>query len=102
MGCSPAKGLVRFTDAQSIDPCSGVSLRRSPTVTGARTETERVPLSSLLAILSAATFGAGDFLGGLASRRSGPLRVVAVSQLYGLILIGLLLPVFPPDGVLRG
>jgi drug/metabolite transporter (DMT)-like permease len=50
-----------------------------------------------LAVLSAASFGAGDFLGGLASRRSGPLRVVAVSQLYGLALVLLLLPVFSPD-----
>lgn len=48
-------------------------------------------------MLSAASFGAGDFLGGLASRRSGPLRVVAVSQLYGLALVFLLLPVFPPE-----
>lgn len=49
-----------------------------------------------MAILSAATFGAGDFLGGIASRRSSPLRVVAVSQLYGLVLIVVLLLVFPP------
>lgn len=48
-------------------------------------------------MLSAASFGAGDFLGGLASRRSSPLRVVAVSQLYGLALVFLLLPVFPPE-----
>lgn len=48
-------------------------------------------------MLSAASFGAGDFLGGLASRRSSPLRVVAVSQLYGLGLVFLLLPAFPPD-----
>ena len=48
-------------------------------------------------MLSAASFGAGDFLGGLASRRSSALRVVAVSQLYGLALVLLLLPVFPPD-----
>lgn len=54
-------------------------------------------MSSVLAILSAVTFGAGDFLGGLASRRSSPLRVVAVSQLYGLALIAALIVVFPPD-----
>jgi uncharacterized membrane protein len=51
----------------------------------------------VLAVLSAAAFGAGDFLGGLASRRSSPLRVVAVSQLYGLALIVALLPALPPD-----
>jgi drug/metabolite transporter (DMT)-like permease len=50
-----------------------------------------------LAILSAASFGAGDFLGGLATRRSSPLRVVGVSQLYGFALIASLLAVFPPE-----
>lgn len=54
-------------------------------------------LFSVLAILSAVAFGAGDFLGGLASRRSSPLRVVVVSQLYGLSLVAVILPVFPPD-----
>ncbi len=57
----------------------------------------RVLLPNVLAILSAAAFGAGDFLGGLASRRSRPLRVVAVSQLYGLALIVALLAAFPPE-----
>ncbi len=58
----------------------------------------KVPaLSSFLAVLSAASFGVGDFLGGLASRRSSPMRVVGVSQLYGLALILLLVPAFPPD-----
>lgn len=59
-------------------------------------------MSSLLAVLSAASFGAADFLGGLASRRSRPLRVVAVSQLYGLALIVLLLAAFPPDAYTVG
>ena len=59
-------------------------------------------MSSLLAVLSAASFGAADFLGGLASRRSSPLRVVAVSQLYGLALIVLLLAAFPPDAYTVG
>lgn len=53
-------------------------------------------MSSLLAVLSAASFGAADFLGGLASRRTSPLRVVAVSQLYALVLIVALLTAFPP------
>ncbi len=57
-------------------------------------------LSSVLAILSAVAYGSADFLGGLASRRSSPMRVVAVSQLYGLILIAVLLPFFPPDAFL--
>ena len=59
-------------------------------------------MSSLLAVLSAASFGAADFLGGLASRRSSPLRVVAVSQLYGLALIVLLLAALPPDAYTVG
>lgn len=54
----------------------------------------------MLAILSAVAYGSADFLGGLASKRSRPLRVVAVSQLYGLILIAALLSVFPPDAYL--
>ena len=54
----------------------------------------------MLAILSAVAYGSADFLGGLASKRSSPLRVVAVSQVYGLILIAALLSVFPPDAYL--
>ena len=51
----------------------------------------------MLAILSAASFGAGDFLGGLATKRSTPLRVVGVSQLYGFALSVSLLIVFPAE-----
>jgi len=80
--------------------CPGVTFLRNARVSHARTRVwsrREVILSSVLAVLSAAAFGAGDFLGGLASRRSSPLRVVAVSQLYGLALIVVLLPAFPPD-----
>jgi drug/metabolite transporter (DMT)-like permease len=40
-------------------------------------------------------YGAGDFTGGLASRRAGTLPVVFLSQLSGLVALALLLPVLP-------
>jgi len=49
----------------------------------------------LLALASAVLYGAGDFTGGLATRRAGMLPVVVVSQLSGLILVVLLLPFLP-------
>ena len=55
-------------------------------------------MSSLLALLSAATFGAADFLGGLASRRSvSTVTVVLLSQTVGLSLLITLLLVFGGD-----
>ena len=49
-------------------------------------------MSSLFALLSSLTYGAADFLGGLATRRSDRVfAVVAVSQLAGLAMILLLL-----------
>src|SRR4051812_49945340 len=48
----------------------------------------RPPLmAALLASVSAALFGVGDFLGGLASRRVRAVLVAAWSQLIGLTLI---------------
>lgn len=49
----------------------------------------------LLALASAAVYGAADFLGGLASRRTSTFAVVLVSQAVGLAVLALLLPVFP-------
>jgi drug/metabolite transporter (DMT)-like permease len=46
----------------------------------------------LLALASAAVYGAADFLGGLASRRAPVLAVVALSQLAGLLALLALLP----------
>lgn len=43
--------------------------------------------SHALAVLSAAAYGAADFLGGLAAKRSGILSVVVVSQVVGLALV---------------
>jgi len=50
----------------------------------------------LLAIGSAALYGAADFTGGLATRRASTLSVVLFSQASGLVLIALLLPLLPP------
>ncbi len=49
----------------------------------------------LLALASAMLYGAADFTGGLATRRAGVLPVVVVSQLSGLVLLLLLLPLLP-------
>src|SRR5262249_42199166 len=40
-----------------------------------------------LAVGAAAAYGAGDFFGGVASRRAEPLPVGAVSQRRGLLLV---------------
>lgn len=54
-----------------------------------------------LGLVSAVSWGAGDFCGGLATRRAGAFRVVAGSQLVGLLLLlglslGLGQPLPPP------
>jgi uncharacterized membrane protein len=49
------------------------------------------------AVLSAITYGAADFLGGVASKRHRPIAVVAVSQMVGLVLLLVLLPILGPD-----
>lgn len=51
--------------------------------------------SYLLAIGSAAAYGAADFTGGLATRRASTLSVVLFSQAAGLVLLALLIPVLP-------
>jgi len=52
-------------------------------------------LSYLLAVLSAGAYGAADFLGGLATKRSPPHSVVVFSQLAGLVLVLIALPFLP-------
>jgi drug/metabolite transporter (DMT)-like permease len=49
----------------------------------------------LASLVSAAFYGAADFLGGLASRRANTIAIVVVSQLTGLIVLGLMLPFLP-------
>ena len=55
----------------------------------------------VLALASAALYGAADFLGGLSSRRASTIVVVVVSQLAGLVLLLMLLPVLPPAAPAR-
>ena len=53
-------------------------------------------MASLLALLSAAFFGAADFIGGLASRRAHSYAVVVATGIAGLALLALLIPLMPP------
>ena len=48
---------------------------------------------SLLALGSAALYGAADFIGGLTSRRADSIAVVVISQFAGLLLVAMLLAV---------
>ena len=52
-------------------------------------------LSTLFGFLSALTWGAGDFAGGLASRKLGAYRTVLYADFFGLVLIGIALAIFP-------
>jgi drug/metabolite transporter (DMT)-like permease len=52
-------------------------------------------LTYALAVLSSITYGAADFLGGLATKRSTMFSVVVFSQLAGLILVLFSLPFLP-------
>ncbi len=58
-------------------------------------------MTSILALASALFYGAGDFTGGLATRRAGTLTVVVLSQLSGLLLLGLVMPLLPPATAAR-
>jgi uncharacterized membrane protein len=49
----------------------------------------------VLALLSAAFYGAADFMGGLASRGAATVAIVIVTQFAGLVLLALLMPVLP-------
>lgn len=56
----------------------------------------------LLALASAAMYGAADFLGGLASRRAGTIAIVVLSQFAGLVALVLMLPFLPASAPARG
>lgn len=44
-------------------------------------------LGSLIAVLAAATWGSGDFLGGLATRKRSQYQVVALASFSGLVIL---------------
>ena len=56
----------------------------------------------VLALTSAAMYGAADFLGGLASRRASAIAIVVISQLAGLIALLLVLPLLPASSPVQG
>src|SRR5687768_12697732 len=49
----------------------------------------------VLALASAALYGAADFMGGLASRRASTVAIVVLSQFAGMLMLGVLLPLLP-------
>lgn len=51
-------------------------------------------MAIILGLASALTYGAADFLGGLATRRTKVLSVVLLSQLFGSVLLVAILPFF--------
>jgi drug/metabolite transporter (DMT)-like permease len=51
-------------------------------------------LSILYGFLSALSWGAGDFAGGLASRRLGAYRAVLYADFFGLVLIAIAMSIF--------
>jgi drug/metabolite transporter (DMT)-like permease len=48
---------------------------------------ETNPLGSLIAVLAAAAWGTGDFMGGLATRKNTPYQVVVLVSISGLIIL---------------
>ena len=54
-----------------------------------------------LGLLAALLYGAADFIGGLASRRSSTFSVVVISQAAGLLLFFILLPLLPHAAAAR-
>jgi uncharacterized membrane protein len=53
----------------------------------------------LLALLSAVTYGAADFLGGMAARRATTVAAVIVSQAAGLVMLAVVMPLLPTAAV---
>jgi drug/metabolite transporter (DMT)-like permease len=56
---------------------------------------------AVLALASAVCYGAADFLGGFTAKRANTLAIVVVSQLSGLGLLLVMLPVLPASAPLR-
>jgi drug/metabolite transporter (DMT)-like permease len=55
----------------------------------------------VLAVVSAAFYGAADFLGGLTSKRADTIAVVVLSQFSGLMLVGAMLLLAPAASYTR-
>jgi len=55
----------------------------------------------VFALLSAACYGAADFLGGVTAKRANTLAVVVVSQLAGLLILLAIFPLLPPAAPAR-
>jgi drug/metabolite transporter (DMT)-like permease len=53
-------------------------------------------VAALLALFSAALYGAADFLGGIAARRAPVVPVVTLAQGTGVVLLLALMPLLPP------
>jgi drug/metabolite transporter (DMT)-like permease len=64
---------------------------------------DKTLFSILFGLLSAMSWGAGDFAGGLASRKLGAYRAVLYADFFGLVLVGIALGVYreaiPPISV---
>ena len=58
-------------------------------------------MAYVLALVSAALYGAADFMGGLASRRAATVVVVIVTQAAGLAVLAVLLPLLPDASLSR-
>lgn len=56
-------------------------------------------MTELLALMSAVTFGAGDFLGGRASMTASPLRITAIAQVASALVLIPVLMVVPSTAV---
>jgi drug/metabolite transporter (DMT)-like permease len=54
-------------------------------------------IAVVLALGAAVVWGTGDFFGGLATRRTGPLAVTTLAHAVGLCLVLAALPLFPPE-----
>lgn len=52
-------------------------------------------LSSLFGLLSALTWGAGDFVGGIVSRRAGAYRAAFYGEFTGIFFLAVMLVIFP-------
>ena len=94
--------ICRLKRVPSVELSSGSNVRAARK-TGAncpfrlRTDARRTlrSMAYVLALASAALYGAADFVGGLATRQASAISIVVVSQAAGLVLLALALPLMP-------